>query len=194
MSKCLTLKLVLTILIFEAGNFAIAQESMISAPKIVQSLNKDIVLDATSGGNRVNRQATIDLQVQFAFNSSDLLPAGKQQLDELALALNSKALMSWGFELAGHTDRIGSADYNLKLSFERAMVVKNYLVTYRGLSPNRLIPLGLGFSQLANPADPSNAVNRRVEVRKVAIQINAAPTSVAPSTPSRIGGALVPTP
>ncbi len=178
-------------LAFWAAGLAQAQEAVVSAPKIIKSLSKDIVLD--SAGASHSPAVAIDLQVQFAFNSAELLPPGQRQLDELAQALNSKDLVGWGFTLAGHTDRVGSADYNLKLSLERAMAVKNYLVINRGLNPNRLEPVGLGFSQPANPADPSAAINRRVEVRKVSLQARSASVAT-PMAPARTGGTLVPTP
>ena len=174
----------------------------LSAPKIIQSLSKDIVLDrpGAAPSARPRAQPSVNLNVQFAFNSADLLPQGRLQLDELGNALNNKALVQWGFELAGHTDAVGSADYNLKLSLERANTVKQYLMVQHGINPNRLVPLGLGFSQLANPADPTAAVNRRVEVRRVALNSQPAtaparaPQPMATPAVPATGGRLVTTP
>ena len=181
-----------------------SQEDIVSAPKILKSLSKDIVLDSGAGtGNQGSGGAAIDLQVQFAFNSAELQPSGKRQLDELALALNNKALSTWGFELTGHTDRVGSAEYNMKLSLERAVAVKNYLVVQHGIQPARLIPIGLGYTKPADPADPGAAINRRVEVRKVAIHMGGSNVSsqsqaVPLGQPERIvpqsGGRLIQTP
>lgn len=196
------------------GAFA-ADGNTMSAPSIVKSLSKDIVLDrnAPAPATAQTPQATptrpaasarrpgpaVSLQVQFAFNSAELEPAGRRQLDELGKALNHKTLSTWGFELAGHTDKVGSAEYNLKLSLERANAVKHYLMVKHSINPGRLVPLGLGFSQLANPAQPAAAVNRRVEVRRV--QLNASSATPAPqvqqapaATTRPLGGRLVPTP
>lgn len=191
-----------------------ADTDMQSAPSIVKSLSKDIVLDRNTQASTApvanGNQATparpavtsrpgpaVNLQVQFAYNSADIEPAGRRQLDELGKALNHKSLSTWGFELAGHTDKVGSAEYNLKLSLERANAVKHYLMVKHGINPGRLLPLGLGFSQLANPAQPTAAINRRVEVRRVrldAVGTTAAnPAQHAPAT-RPIGGRLVPTP
>lgn len=161
-----------------------AQEpGIVKSTKILEALtSKDIVLD------RPGRAVAIDLQVQFNFNSADLLPQGRQQLNELALALGDQALASEGFEVIGHTDRVGSADYNLQLSIARAAVVKDYLITSHAISPARLLVSGMGFSQLADPGNPTAAINRRVEIRRVAVL--ARPTNTAPVT----GGRLVPTP
>jgi outer membrane protein OmpA-like peptidoglycan-associated protein len=150
------------------------------------------------------RPGAVDLQVQFAFNSAELLPIGRQQLDELAFALADRALQADGFELTGHTDRVGDADYNMRLSLERASVVRNYLVTAHGIVPQRLMTAGLGFSRLADPANPTAAVNRRVEVRRLVMaqapqmpqmpQISA-PLQPMPAMPAAAGGGrIVPTP
>lgn len=180
------------------------ENATLSAPKIIQSLSKDIVLDrpGVAQGARPVVQASVNLNVQFAFNSADLLPQGRQQLDELGNALSSKTLVQYGFELAGHTDAVGGAEYNLKLSLERANAVKQYLIVRHGINPNRLVPLGFGFSQLANRADPTAAVNRRVEVRRVALNAQAGvpPTAAMPAMPATMpvapatGGRLVTTP
>lgn len=160
------------------------------AGQIVKKLSKDIVL--ARPGERQPAAPSVDLQVQFAFNSAELLPEGRSQLDELGRALNDKALAGWGFELAGHTDQVGSAAYNLTLSRERASAVKNYLMVSHGLNPQRLIPQGFGFARLADPAHPTAAVNRRVEVRRVTLATNNQGALMAPARSSQPGGRMVP--
>lgn len=162
---------------------------VVSAPKILDALiQKDIVLDRPGQTGRP-RGAVIDLQVQFAFDSAELLGQGKRQLDQLAMALNNKALMASGFQLAGHTDRVGDAEYNLRLSLARADAVKTYLAEAHGISPARLQTIGYGFARLVDPAHPAAAINRRVEVRRVGM-LAAPPAAVVPAP----GGRLVPTP
>ncbi len=109
----------------------------------------------------------VDLQVQFAFDSADLLPAGRRQLDELAVALGDLRMTANSFQLIGHTDGVGSADYNTRLSAERASAVKRYLVDIHRMAPERLATAGRGARQLADATDPAAAVNRRVEVVRV---------------------------
>lgn len=159
---------------------------LVTAPKILESLtDKDIVLDRPGA----RRDPSIDLQVPFAFDSAHLLPQGQRQLDELAMALSNQALADWAFVLAGHTDGVGDADYNLRLSMARAETVKAYLVQAHGIAPGRLQSIGYGYTRLRDPANPAAAVNRRVEVRRVALAAAAAP---APRPAP--GGRLVPTP
>lgn len=183
-----------------------SEGATLGADSIVKSLSKDIVLDRPGSANRLQAtQPAVDLNVQFAYNSAELLPQGQRQLDELGIALNNKALSQWGFELGGHTDASGHAEYNLRLSLERANAVKNYLVIRHGLNPQRLQPVGFGFTRLANPANPTAAVNRRVEVRRVILGAGSAaqPTTmpaqpvaapIAPPPQAPMGGRLVSTP
>jgi len=180
----------------------------VSSDRIIRSLSRDIVLDQTAQGGGAaapapSAQPSVDLYVQFAFNSAELTPLGRKQLDELGKALNSRSLLNWGFELAGHTDAVGAADYNRRLSLERANAVKLYLVTAHSLNPGRLLPVGLGFTRLADPANPKSAINRRVEVKRVAmVNGQAVPSGVQGAAgiqspaqvPASLGGKLVPTP
>lgn len=172
-----------------AGAFAQETEApVVAAPKILDALSKDIVLDQPGRPGARRRAAAIDLQVQFTFDSAQLMPQGKRQLDELAMALNDKALVGWGFLLAGHTDRVGDADYNLRLSHARAEAVKAYLEQAHGVAPQRLQTIGYGFSRLQDAAHPAAALNRRVEVRRVAL------VGAAPARPIGHDERLVPTP
>lgn len=184
----------------------------VSSSRILETFKRDIVLDRPAGAGQAAPAAPVahpsmDLFVQFAFNSAELAPQGRKQLDELGRALSNRSLAKWGFELAGHTDAVGSAEYNLKLSLERANAVKHYLVVKHGLNPNRLVPIGFGFTRPAYPSDPTAAVNRRVEVRRVALNDGRAVTlgqggdaaaaplaTPAPAAAPATGGRLVATP
>ena len=106
-----------------------------------------------------------DLRVTFAFGSANLTPSARAQLDELAQALQTDALRSARFQISGHTDAVGSDQYNEWLSQERAAAVASYLSSERGVESQRLQPVGMGEQQMADPQDPTSGVNRRVEIR-----------------------------
>ena len=106
---------------------------------------------------------SLSLLIQFDFNSSQIKPESQQSLMNLAEALKSPELVSSNFAVEGHTDAKGSADYNLKLSQQRADAVQKFLVT-RGVAPGRLMAAGKGSTQLANASDPLAAENRRVRI------------------------------
>lgn len=105
-----------------------------------------------------------DLKVLFPFNSAELTPDTRRQLDELGRALASNELASFRFELAGHTDAVGSDTYNDELSAKRAAAVAGYLERQFGIEPQRLEPRGYGKSRLLDVAEPASARNRRVEI------------------------------
>jgi outer membrane protein OmpA-like peptidoglycan-associated protein len=69
-------------------------------------------------------------------------------------------------EIGGYTDSTGSAEFNQKLSEQRAMAVRNYMVL-RGITPDRLIPMGYGETNfVATNATPEGRnQNRRVEFK-----------------------------
>jgi OOP family OmpA-OmpF porin len=87
----------------------------------------------------------------FDFDKAALRVEGKTMLDDL-----TRLLQGANYEVIlaiGHTDRIGSAAYNQKLSVRRAEAVKKYL-TEKGIPPNRVYADGKGKTQpLTKPAD-----------------------------------------
>jgi OOP family OmpA-OmpF porin len=88
---------------------------------------------------------TISAEKLFAFDKATLQDGSKPILDEVA----AKLIAHPEFELVivtGHTDRIGSEVYNLKLSERRANAVKAYIVT-KGIDSARLKAVGKGESE-----------------------------------------------
>jgi len=87
---------------------------------------------------------TVAADALFDFDKAVLRPEGKAKLDELvakAGAIKLEVIL-----VVGHTDRIGSAAYNLKLSDRRAAAVKSYLVS-KGIEANRVYTEGKGLTQ-----------------------------------------------
>lgn len=107
---------------------------------------------------------TLDDAVLFAFNKSDLTPAGQSQLDSLMGKLQSADVVS--IKVIGYTDNVGSQTYNQALSERRASSVAAYLLN-RGLAPDKLTSEGKGESQPVadNETEEGRAKNRRVELR-----------------------------
>jgi len=110
---------------------------------------------------------SVDLDVRFAYDSAELLPEARAQLNALGRALTSPALAHGRFLIGGHTDAAGSDDYNLALSQRRADAVRAWLIARHGMAPERLVAEGFGESVLKDPNLPRAAVNRRVEVRRL---------------------------
>jgi outer membrane protein OmpA-like peptidoglycan-associated protein len=110
------------------------------------------------------RAKAVALPVQFAFDSSDILPAARAQLDALAQGVRLLPATQY-VVIEGHTDATGSPRYNELLSQQRAQSVKRYLVAMHGIDPARLKTVGLGMYLPLPGHDPRAPENRRVQFR-----------------------------
>ena len=100
----------------------------------------------------------------FKFDKSNLTAAGKAELAAFVNSLRGINISS--ITVAGHTDAVGSASYNLGLSKKRARTVANFLVA-NGVNGAKISAAGYGESQATLPASASNAarmVDRRVDI------------------------------
>jgi len=109
---------------------------------------------------------SVNLTVDFATGSAQLTPQAMATLDELGRALSSNQLSDYRFRIEGHTDTVGSDDYNRALSERRADAVVTYLTTKFGVAPARLEAVGMGEQGLLVPTPPQTPEprNRRVQV------------------------------
>jgi outer membrane protein OmpA-like peptidoglycan-associated protein len=108
--------------------------------------------------------SALSLPVQFAFDSADILPHARPQLDALAEGIRLLPAIQ-AVVIEGHTDAVGSDTYNEQLSQRRAHAVKRYLVSTHAIDPTRLRAVGLGkFAPLPNH-NPQSPENRRVQFR-----------------------------
>ena len=100
--------------------------------------------------------------VRFDTNKSTLTATAKTNLDKLIPVFKEYA--DTNIMIYGYTDSTGSAEYNLKLSQERAASVKNYLVS-KGLASTRFSTSGMGIADpiATNDTPEGRSQNRRVE-------------------------------
>ena len=107
----------------------------------------------------------------FDFDKAVLKPAGKAALDDLTSKLGSMNLEV--IIAVGHTDSVGTDEYNQKLSIRRAESVKAYLES-KGVEANRVYTEGKGEKQPVadNKTDAGRAKNRRVEIEVVGTKAN----------------------
>jgi len=112
------------------------------------------------------RRKTGTIRVHFDLNSATIKPESAKVLDIIGKAMQTERLLTFHFDLEGHTDASGEAKYNLDLSTKRALAVKNYLVSKCGVAEDRFSWSGKGESDPVDP-DPYAETNRRVELYTV---------------------------
>ena len=102
----------------------------------------------------------------FDFDKSTIKPEGRNILDQIAQQSQQLALES--VIAVGHTDSVGTEEYNQALSERRAASVKNYLVS-KGVPADQIIASGKGESApvASNATREGRAQNRRVEIEIV---------------------------
>ncbi len=106
----------------------------------------------------------IDLEIQFDYNSADISKTSVASVQALGKALSDPSLKGSTFVVAGHTDAIGSDAFNQDLSERRADTIKRYLVEKYGINGGDLVTVGYGKTRLKDAANPTDPINRRVQV------------------------------
>lgn len=107
-----------------------------------------------------------DDSVKFSFDQAELPDSAKAPLDELISKIKSYGKAVY-IEIEGHTDNIGSADYNLELGERRAEAVKRYLNQAGGIPLHAINVIAYGETKpIADNATPDGrAANRRVVIK-----------------------------
>ena len=109
--------------------------------------------------------------VTFAFNKSELTPQAQTTLKELVNKIEVDFLKK--VEVVGHTDSVGSEQYNQALSVKRAAIVANYLINI-GLPADKIEQRGEGEQRpvATNETAVGRAQNRRVEIKIIHFKQN----------------------
>lgn len=117
------------------------------------------------------QEITILSDVLFSFDSSELTEPGKRELKTVAEVVSDR-IQTARIEVVGHTDRIGTQEYNKKLSLSRAESVRNYLIS-QGVPAAAMTVEGRGSSEplvMCEGISGSSALksclqpNRRVQI------------------------------
>ena len=100
--------------------------------------------------------------ILFEFNKADLTADSKTKVDSVVSILLSSPKIR--LEVQGHTDSVGTYDYNLELSQKRADTIHKYLIN-AGIDSSRIVANGYGerFPIASNTTEEGRALNRRTE-------------------------------
>ncbi|MCX7877799.1 MAG: OmpA family protein, partial [Ignavibacteria bacterium] len=148
---------------YESGNYYLGRVILVilivAALALMSSLSNSEVNSLSEFQDSLNTE-----KIYFDFGKSELKPESFAILDRLTGLLKSNPELK--IEITGHTDNIGSDEFNLRLSVERAEAVKNYLLS-KGCSPKQIITQGKGKSEPVtnNSNNTERSLNRRVEFR-----------------------------
>jgi len=107
---------------------------------------------------------SVGMPIEFGLDSAKIRTESLSFLDSIGEFL--KADQNVSLIVEGHTDALGSADYNQKLSERRATAVKNYLREKHQIGDDRLKVIGKGESEPLKSFDRFSPENRRVQFRR----------------------------
>jgi outer membrane protein OmpA-like peptidoglycan-associated protein len=140
----------------------------ITSPAVKEFVSSEEFVQFYGVGTRSVSNADRGFAVQFAFDSDELAEWGRRQLDAVANGMRDSSLENFAFLIEGHTDDVGTDEYNLDLSARRAASVVRYLAKH-GVRTERLRKLALGKTHPAveGVSEQARAANRRVVIRRL---------------------------
>jgi outer membrane protein OmpA-like peptidoglycan-associated protein len=140
----------------------------VTAPAMKEFVSSEEFVQFYGVGTRSVSNADRGFAVQFAFDSDELADWGRRQLDAVAAGMSDETLAHFSFLIEGHTDDVGTEEYNLDLSGRRAASVVRYLAKH-GVRTDRLKKLALGKTHPAveGVTEQARAANRRVVIRRL---------------------------
>ena len=134
-----------------------------------QAMQQDVTVDASAMASSIADTGSVAIYgINFDTAKSDIKPESGPAIDEIAKLLTNNPTLK--VYIVGHTDMVGDAAGNVRLSQARAQSVINELVSKHGIAAVRLIAFGNGpYAPVAsNKTDDGKARNRRVELVEIA--------------------------
>ena len=122
----------------------------------------DAHVNGNGGGGPDNRP-----EVTFPVNRAAVSPEAQALIDEAVARFKAENRGVY-FEIEGHTDSTGPAEYNEKLGYDRAVAVRNYIHDQHGIALNRMEVISYGE---AKPVEDNKTRAHRAENRRVVIKV-----------------------
>ncbi len=144
----------------EAEN--IRRQREIELNRMQEALSKIVETRRTAIGIVLNLGSD---RIEFEFDRAELRPQERELLARIAGVLLATADQGYAIQVFGHTDNVGTEEYNKGLSERRAGTVRDYLVE-AGVHPDIVTMQGMGKSMplVAEATEDARARNRRVEI------------------------------
>lgn len=145
--------------VFASNYLPFSDNLDLESAAMYREIHTSIVMDSIKAGGAITLN-----NIFFATNEATLEPESRYELGKLKALLDSNS--AWIVQIEGHTDNVGTLDYNLALSKARAESVVKYLVD-NGIDARRLTAKGFGGTvPIADNATPAGRQqNRRVVFR-----------------------------
>jgi outer membrane protein OmpA-like peptidoglycan-associated protein len=139
------------------GFYSVSENIDVSKITAYKELERDLYLAPLEVGGTIRLN-----NLFFDFNKSSLRKESYPELDRVIKLLNENLQME--IEISGHTDNVGSDEINNKLSQDRSMSVKAYILS-KGIASERIISKGYGKTKPVadNVSEEGRQKNRRVE-------------------------------
>jgi len=134
-----------------------------------EAMKQEVTLDAAAMASSIADTGSVAIYgINFDTAKTDIKPESEPAVGEIAKLLTNNPTLK--VNIVGHTDMVGDAASNVKLSQARAQAVINLLISKHGIAAGRLIPFGAGpYAPVAsNKTDEGRAKNRRVELVEIA--------------------------
>lgn len=127
---------------------------------------------------------TLPAPIEFEYDTAIMLPGAEVYLTQVLGVLQQHPEVL-KLEIQGHTSSEGGAEYNLRLSKDRAAAVVAWLVS-RGIDAKRLVARGYGLTEplMPNDSEPNRQRNRRVQFRLLEKLPEPTSTGTPPATPA----------
>jgi len=139
--------------------------SVLDIVQVEQMVSTIVTVNSEEMASEISDTGRIALYgIQFDSDKADLKPGSKDTLDQISALLAEDPELK--LLIVGHTDSVGSYEFNLDLSQRRAASVVQSLTSDYGISNQRLFPVGVSFASpvASNKNEEGRTENRRVEL------------------------------
>ena len=143
----------------------------------VAGQNVEGILNGLTSGKGTSRRLSLPGNLTFAYDNADVSNDGRSELDKIAEALKKflgRDLETALFTIEGHTDPMGTPEYNQRLSERRAESVRAWFVANLNINPSNVKTVGYGATRPAEGVPLNGTIEEMQGHRRTEIVIRRA--------------------